>query len=277
MIVGYVGHSALSEVVAARIGGRFEVRRLPLSGVAPAQVAACDVLVIAQALPTGLRQFLTDSAALSPRSPQGLVVIDQTVVDPDHTRALAKEFAQAGVALVDAPIHCEKAATFPQAAAILCGGDQQALARVQPVLEAMGPKVIAFGESGNGHAARVLVGAVAATIRLLTYECAAMAFKNGLSIEDMALVLNRSSGVNSASERVLPHLAKRERTSDAKLAELAGELQIASQLAMRQCAPIMLPSLAAETVQALANQLGDGANVDDMVGAIERSAGVRFA
>lgn len=277
MIVGYVGRSALSEVVAGRLAGSFEVRQLPVSGATAAQVAACDVIVVAQALPGGIREFLADCDALAPRSPQGLIVIDQTVADPEQTRALARELAQAGVALVDAPIQCEKAASFPEASAVLCGGDAAAVARIQPLLDAMCPKVIQFGESGNGHAARVLVGAVAATIRLATYECAAMAFKNGLSIEDMALVLNRSSGVNSASERVLPHLATRERTSDASLAELAAELRLASQLGMRAVAPLMLPNLAAEMVQSLSNQLGEGATVDDMVGTVEKSAAIRFA
>lgn len=277
MIVGYAGRNALSEVVASRLAGAFEVRQLPVSAATPAQVAGCDVIVVAQELPGGIRAFLAACNALSPRKPQGLVVIDQTVADPDQTRALAKELALSGVALVDAPIQCEKAATFPDAAAILCGGDAAAVARIQPVLDAMCPKVIHFGDSGNGHAARVLVGAVAATIRLATYECAAMATRNGLSIEDMALVLNRSSGVNSASERVLPHLATRERTSDATLAELATQLRLASQLGMRTGAPIMLPNLAAEMVQSLSNELGAGAVVDDMVGAVERSAGIRFA
>lgn len=277
MIVGYVGRSALSEVVTGRLAGSFEVRHLPVAGATAAEVKPCDVIVIAQQPTAGLRDFLAGCDALSSRSPNGLVVIDQTVADPEQTRALAKELAQVGVALVDAPIQCEMAATFPEASAILCGGDTAAVTRVQPLLEAMGPKLIHFGDSGNGHAARVLVGAVAATIRLATYECAAMAFKNGLSVEDMALVLNRSSGVNSASERVLPHLATRARTSDAMLAELAVELRIASQLSMRECAPIMLSSLAAEMVQTLSNQLGDGATVDDVVGVVERSSGISFA
>lgn len=277
MIVGYVGRNTLSEVIVSRLAGLFEVRQLPVSGATEEQVAPCDVLIVAEAIPVGIREFLAGCNALSPRSLNSLIVIDQTVGDPLQTRAVAQELAQESVTLIDAPIQYEMATTFPEASATLCGGDAVAIARVHSLLEAMGPKVIHFGESGNGHAARVLVGAVAATIRLATYEGAAMAFKNGLSIEYMALVLNRSSGVNSATERVLPHLATRQRTSDATLAQLAAELRIASQMGMRECAPITLPSLATELVQSLSNQLGDSARVDDMVEAVERSAGIRFA
>ena len=81
----------------------------------------------------------------------------------------------------------------------------------------MGAKVIHFGATGSGHTARLLVGAAADLQPMATCEGAAAGFSNGLSIADMALVLNRSSGVNSGTERVLPHIGTGGRTTDMPL------------------------------------------------------------
>lgn len=275
MIVGYLGQGALSEIVAGRLAASHELRRLPASGAE--QAAACDVIVVAQGLPGGIRAFLGACGILSGRSSKTPIVVDQTVSDPEQTRLLASELQAAGITLVDAPLQCEQASRFPQASAILCGGAAPVLARVLPLLEAICPKVIHFGEVGSGHAARLLVGAIAACNRMITYECAALGFKNGLSVQDMATVLNRSSGQNSATELVLPYLADRQPTADAAMTEVAAELRLMSQLAMRANAPVLLPNLVAGLCQSLANQLPPGATFDDVVGVVEQTAGVRFA
>jgi 3-hydroxyisobutyrate dehydrogenase len=111
---------------------------------------------------------------------------------------------------------------------------------------------------------------------MITYECAALGFKNGLSIEDMATVLNRSSGANSATEHVLPFLADRQSTSDALLSDMVFKLRLVSQLAMRAGTPIVLSNLVADLCQSASNQLGSGALVDSLVGSVESSAGVTF-
>jgi 3-hydroxyisobutyrate dehydrogenase len=109
---------------------------------------------------------------------------------------------------------------------------------------------------------RLVVAAIAACNRLITYECAAMGVRNGLTIADMATVLNKSSGYNSASARVLPALAANERTADVTLGSWADDLRKASALAMRYGAPMLIATMARSTLDAAANRLGASSIVD---------------
>ena len=109
---------------------------------------------------------------------------------------------------------------------------------------------------------RLVVAAIAACNRLITYECAAMGAKNGLTIADMATVLNKSSGYNSASARVLPALAANEQTADVTLGSWANDLRKASALGMRYGAPMLIATMARSTLDAASNRLGESATVD---------------
>ena len=261
MNIAYVGNGPLDDAVASRLRGANAVERI--SDAAGLEVAArdCDVLVLG----AGAAPKLAEQLAHWPKAAFGRIktVVDQRVADPEDSRVFAAALARSDVALVDAPIHCEKAEQFPEVAATLCGGTDEALARVRPVLEAMGAKVIHFGETGSGHTARILVAAAAVCNRMATYECAAAGFGNGLSIADMALVLNRSSGVNSASERVLPHIGTEVRTTDVPLHIVVDEMRLASRLAMRAGAPLLVAGVVGELCQSLAKGLGESATFDD--------------
>lgn len=263
MIVAFAGNSALDAAVVGRLRGAFRVELVGDAASLEKVSHECDVLVLGAGAP----QKLGGQLAQWTRANFGkiMTVIDQRVADPEDTRAFGAALARSGVALVDAPIHCEKAEQFPDVAATLCGGADEALARVRPVLDAMGAKVIQFGETGSGHTARILVAAAAVCNRMATYECAAVGFANGLSISDMALVLNRSSGVNSASERVLPHIGTDVRTTDLPLHTVVGEMRLASRLAMRAGVPLLLPGVVGELCQSLAKGVGESATFDDEV------------
>jgi len=274
MIIAFVGNGALDQVVAGRLRGSFRVEQVVDAASIEKVAGDCDVLVLG----SSTAQEFGEQLAHWPRAAFGRIatVIDQRVVDPERTRTLAAALELAGVALVDAPIHCEKVDEFLQWAAAFCGGSDEALARVRPVLDAMGARVLHFGAVGTGHTARVLVGAAATCNRMATCEGAAAGFANGLSIADMALVLNRSSGVNSGTERVLPQLGTGVRTTDMPLADVAYEMTLASQLAMRAGAPLLLANVVAELCRSLANALGEGATFDDAIPLMETAAGLRY-
>ena len=276
MIIGFVGRGALTEVLIKRVIDRFVVKIFPQAGTENPAVSDCDVIVFAEYSALGIKDYLKRCGLLVPGPVRARFVIDQTTVDPDQTRSLALELVEFGLSLIDAPIQCEKVSVFPESSATFCGGSAAAVDALRPLLETMCPKLIYFGESGSGHTANALVSAIAACNRMITYECAALGFKNGLSIQDMATVLNRSSGANSATEHVLPFLADRQSTSDALLSDMVFKLRLVSQLAMRAGTPIVLSNLVADLCQSASNQLGSGALVDSLVGSVESSAGVTF-
>jgi 3-hydroxyisobutyrate dehydrogenase len=202
------------------------------------------------------------------------IVIDLTSGDPDETKSLARELSNAGITFVDAPLHTENTAAIEDASAILAGGEASSLDSIRGLLEAICPKVIYCGDAGSGHAMYLVVTAIAACNRLITYECAAMGARNGLSMADMATVLNASSGYNSASARVLPALAENRRTANVTLGSWANDLRKASAVGMRYGAPMLIATMARSTLDAAANRLGELNSVDKLADIWEADSGL---
>jgi 3-hydroxyisobutyrate dehydrogenase len=209
--------------------------------------------------------------------PGNRILIDMGQGDPDETRSLSQELSGAGITLVDAPLHTENTALVPEASAIFFGGSATVLESVRSILEAVCQKVIHCGDAGSGHAMRLVVAAIAACNRLITYECAAMGARNGLTIADMATVLNKSSGYNSASARVLPALAADKQTANVTLGSWANDLRKASAVGMRYGAPMLIATMARSTLDAASNRLGESVTVDRLADIWEIDAGLPAA
>jgi 3-hydroxyisobutyrate dehydrogenase-like beta-hydroxyacid dehydrogenase len=76
------------------------------------------------------------------------VYLDMSTIDPDGSRAVAAEFAKAGLTMLDAPISGTTLTLSKGNASLMVAGDKAAFERVQPVLLAIGPKVTHIGAQG---------------------------------------------------------------------------------------------------------------------------------
>jgi len=76
------------------------------------------------------------------------VYLDMSTINPEVSRAVAAEFAKAGLTMMDAPISGTTLTLGQGKASLMVGGDQAAFQRVQPVLLAIGPKVTYIGAQG---------------------------------------------------------------------------------------------------------------------------------
>jgi len=76
------------------------------------------------------------------------VYLDMSTIDPEGSRAVAAEFAKAGLTMMDAPISGTTLTLGQGKASLMVGGDKAVFERVQPVLLAIGPKVTYIGAQG---------------------------------------------------------------------------------------------------------------------------------
>jgi len=76
------------------------------------------------------------------------VYLDMSTINPEVSRAVAAEFAKAGLTMMDAPISGTTLTLGQGKASLMVGGDKAAFERVQPVLVAIGPKVTYIGAQG---------------------------------------------------------------------------------------------------------------------------------
>ena len=90
------------------------------------------------------------------------VLIDMSSSVPAETRKLGEELEKRGLNMVDAPVSGGIRRAVDGSLAIMIGGDPASVARVKPVLEALGRSIFETGPLGSGHAMKALNNFVSA-------------------------------------------------------------------------------------------------------------------
>jgi len=196
-----------------------------------ARAAARDAEILITMLPDGeaVREAVLETL---PALPAGSVVIDMSSSEPAGTRALAPALKARGVDLVDAPVSGAIAKAKDATLAIMIGGEPSVVARVRPVLEAMGKDLFHVGPLGAGHAVKALNNYLGAAGTLAGFEALLVAQAFGLDPKAMLEAINASTGRNSTTERKIPQqVLTGAFASGFKLALMAKDVGIAAALA----------------------------------------------
>lgn len=210
-------------------------------------------------------------AALAP----GATLLDCTSGDPATSRAIAARLAERQVRFVDAPVSGGVSGAEAGTLTVMCGGDADDVARVRPVLEAFGRRIVHAGPVGAGHALKAVNNALLGLHIWGAAEGLAALAKSGVR-PDLALeVINASSGRANATENLFPQRVLTgafPRTFRAAL--LDKDVGIAADLARDAQVPSPLLQLTAELWRLAHRELGEEADHVEAVRVVERLAGV---
>ncbi|WP_439597398.1 NAD(P)-dependent oxidoreductase [Falsiroseomonas sp.] len=226
-------------------------------GTAPANPAdGADALITM--LPTS-RDVSAVLGAIGPSLKPGAVVIEMSSGEPSATRALAEGLAARGVAMVDAPVSGGVARAETGELAIMTGGAAEALARVDPLLRAMGTTITRCGDIGAGQAMKALNNLVSAAGFLVSVEALLIGSRFGLDPGVMVDVLNASTGMNNSTQRKLKQFVlSRKFDSGFGLDLMVKDLTIAMQVGRETATPAPLAAQTRELWAAAAALLGPG-------------------
>ena len=84
----------------------------------------------------------------------GLIFVDNSTIKPVTARLIAAKLGEQGVACLDAPVSGGDIGAREGTLTIMVGGDEAALEKVQPVLQAMGKTITLIGGPGAGQIAK---------------------------------------------------------------------------------------------------------------------------
>jgi 3-hydroxyisobutyrate dehydrogenase len=169
------------------------------------------------------------AAALAP----GAVILDMSSADPVGTQKLAADLAPLEIRVVDAPVSGGIARAETGTLSLMVGGqDEDAFARVRPVLETLGERIFRTGPLGSGHAMKALNNFLGATAYTAAAEALAIGKEFGLDPAVMLEVVNTSTGRSFNTEVVFKNdvITGRYATGFA-LGLLAKDVGIAADLA----------------------------------------------
>jgi 3-hydroxyisobutyrate dehydrogenase len=291
LTVGYVGLGAMGGALARRLSLSMPLQvfdadaqamlrhvRDGLTAAAdlPALARNCDVILLC--LPTSAiaRQALFGPGGLAAGLSAGKIIVDQTSGDPAETRRIAAELRALGVSMVDAPVSGGPSGAVAGTIAIMTGGAPAAVARVKPVLAAISSNIVHCGDIGSGHTVKLVNNGVSSLCRLVTYECVAVGMKYGLRLQDMAEVLNRSSGWSVPSQKLLPALVAGKSAANFQLQLMVKDLRLAAGLGMAFGVPMTISNVVRNLFEIAVNRYGRTANIEEMASLYESMAGIEY-
>jgi 3-hydroxyisobutyrate dehydrogenase len=217
-------------------------------------VANADVTVLMLPDSNVVEKVVTEPAVLDALAP-GTTVVDMSSSEPERTRALAQVLAQRGVTLVDAPVSGGVQRAESGELAIMVGGEQRDIARVQQVLSALG-RTYHAGPVGAGHAVKALNNLMSATHLLVTSEAILAGQQFGLDTDVMLAIFNASSGRSGSTENKWPRfIAPETFDSGFGLRLMLKDMRIAVRLAEQMGSPSALGASAVELWSLAADEL----------------------
>lgn len=176
-----------------------------------AAAAACDVALLMLPDSAAVERVALGDGGLLAALPAGACLVDCTTSDPARSRAVAAAAAARGVAYVDAPVTRGVQGARQGKLAFFVGGEAADLARVQPVLEAMGDTFFHMGGAGAGHATKIIVQALSYSTVALVNEALLLGAVEGLELGRLQQALLAGAG-SKALEAFGPRIAERQYT-----------------------------------------------------------------
>src|SRR5487761_1934068 len=248
--VGFVGIGKMGLPMAARVAGQgYPVHAYDTSEAALKAICAAGGVQAAKNLADIGREcevvilMLPDSAVvkkvlygehdgLAAKLEKGAVVIDMSSSNPSVTRELGPRLKAAGVDLIDAPVSGGVKRAVDGALAIMAGGEAAVIARVKPLLLAMGKAIVETGMLGSGHAMKALNNYVSAAGLLAACEALKVGADFGIAPDKIVAVLNASTGKNNSTEnKLMQFIASGKFNSGFSLRLMKKDINIATDLA----------------------------------------------
>jgi 3-hydroxyisobutyrate dehydrogenase len=158
----------------------------------PSELAAlCDTIVICVSADDDMLGVID---ALLPAIRPDTIVIDCSTVSAGSARAAAHRVRERSAFFLDAPVSGGVEGARDGTLAIMVGGDPEAFARAQPVLQAMGRTITHFGASGSGQAAKATNQIMCAGIIQAVAEAMAFAKSEDLPLDRLIETLGKGAG-----------------------------------------------------------------------------------
>ncbi len=172
-------------LAAARAAG------LTIAERATDAVRGADFVITMLPAGTHVLRVYTD---LLPHAGAGAVFIDSSTIDVASARTAHAQAAQAGMRALDAPVSGGVGGATAGTLTFMAGGAQDSFNAAQPILSAMGKRIVHCGDAGAGQAAKICNNMILGISMIAVSEAFVLGEKLGLSHQALYDVASTSSG-----------------------------------------------------------------------------------
>jgi 2-hydroxy-3-oxopropionate reductase len=292
MKIGYIGLGLMGKSIARNIlkagfpvvvhnRSRAAVDELVAEGAtaanSPKEVAA-QVDIIFTNLPDSpdVEQVVLGKNGIVESARAGLIVIDNSTIKPASARMIAEKLKNIGVYSLDAPVSGGDVGARNATLTIMVGGDEEALTKALPVLQAMGKTITHVGEAGAGQVAKAANQIMVAAQMVAMGELLVFAKKAGVDPRKVIEAIKAGAAQCWTLDIKPPRLFEGNRAPGFKARMQLKDLNIVLETAKEYDVPISATTENAKLFQQMID-LGMG-ELDNsaVVGVIEKLAGVEI-
>jgi 3-hydroxyisobutyrate dehydrogenase len=205
------------------------------------------------------RAVLCEAGGLLHQPHHQQVLVDLTTSNPVATRELAALARATGREYLDCGMTGGAKAADAGRLTLMVGGRAAIVDACRPTLEVFATKVFHVGETGAGHAMKLIHNMICHTIFLATSEGCRLAERIGIPLESAIAVINSGNARSFVSETRFPdHIISRTFDGRSRIANLAKDLAMATDLARQAGQPRAYSALAADILdRAMQQDLGE--------------------
>jgi 3-hydroxyisobutyrate dehydrogenase len=158
-----------------------------------AAAAGADIVFACVGNDADLRSVTLGADGALQSMPKGAVFVDHTTASADIARELDAAARALGLAFIDAPVSGGNLGAINGLLTVMCGGDEAAFARIQPVAMAFSKAVTLLGPAGSGQLAKMVNQiAIAGLVQGLA-EAIAFGQKSGLDMKAVLGVIGKGA------------------------------------------------------------------------------------
>ncbi|MEO1095291.1 MAG: NAD(P)-dependent oxidoreductase [Cyanobacteria bacterium J06638_28] len=115
----------------------------------------------------------------------GAIVVDMSTISPAKTQQIAQTLAEKAISMIDAPVSGGSEGAQRGTLSIMVGGEAAIVAKVRPVLAAMGQTITHIGPIGSGQITKAINQIIVAGTYWAVAEGLTVGLKAGLDMEQV--------------------------------------------------------------------------------------------
>ena len=225
-----------------------------------------DVVITVLPSADALRDVLYGWEGLAGGFNPGGVVIDMGTSDPLATVDLAKQLAERGIELIDAPALGTPAEARAGKLTLVIGGDDTAVERCRPIFATLAARTLHAGPVGSGQAGAALGDFLRGAEILAASEALRIGQKFGLDARSVVEIGETLSGVGPTMGALLrDHVVSRTFNTGLALGHVLKGIEITAGVAQSAAVPAPLLAACRAAWAAAEAAIGSGADQSELI------------
>ncbi len=236
--------------------------------LAAAAAARSEIVVVCVSDTPDVEAVLFGPAGIVEGAAPGSLLVDCSTISPDATREFGRRLEDRGLGMVDAPVSGGSEGARLGTLTMFVGGDEAAVDRARPALEAMGKTITHLGPLGSGQAGKAVNQVVISGAYLGVAEGIVLGMRAGLDARQLVEALSGGAARSWTLENRSGRMIDDEYPLGFRLALHRKDLGIALELARALELPLPVAALTASLEDELIAQGRGGEDMSVLAHAI---------